>query len=94
VALSAGAAWLAITRFGLFDELPAASAVARQDIVDGMADAAIAVTDERRVVDFGDDGSGDSRLSAVKSLPANRSPGPGSSKRNSRVGGPWRPRQR
>jgi signal transduction histidine kinase len=52
VALSAGAAWLAVTRFGLFDELPAASAVARQDIVAGMADAAIAVTDERRVVDW------------------------------------------
>lgn len=52
VALSAGAVWLAVTRFGLFGELPAASAGARQEIVAGMPDAAIAVTDERRVVDW------------------------------------------
>ncbi|MFB6256970.1 MAG: ATP-binding protein [Haloplanus sp.] len=54
VALSGAAAWLAINRFGLFDELPAASAVARQDIVAGMSDAAIAITDQRRVVDWND----------------------------------------
>lgn len=54
LALSTVGVWLAVTQFGLFDELPAASAVARQDIVAEMADAAIAVTDERRVVDWND----------------------------------------
>ena len=54
LALSIVSVWLAVTRFGLFDELPAASAVARQDIVAEMADAAIAVTDEQRVVDWND----------------------------------------
>jgi PAS domain S-box-containing protein len=54
LALSTVGVWLAVTRFGLFDELPAASAVARRDIVTEMADAAIAVTDERRVVDWND----------------------------------------
>jgi PAS domain S-box-containing protein len=50
--LSVVVVWLAVNQFGLFDELPAASAVARRDIVGEMADAAIAVTDEQRVVDW------------------------------------------
>jgi len=50
--LSVVGVWLAVTQLGLFDELPAASAVARRDIVAGMADAAVAVTDEQRIVDW------------------------------------------
>ena len=52
VILSTGAAWLAVTRFGLFEELPAALAVARQDIVAGMPDAAITVTDGHDILDW------------------------------------------
>lgn len=52
VILSTGAAWLAVTRFGLFEEVPAALAVARQDIVAGMPDAAITVTDGHAILDW------------------------------------------
>ncbi|MEZ3169984.1 ATP-binding protein [Halorubrum sp. RMP-47] len=52
VILSTGTAWLAVTRFGLFEELPAALAVARQDIVAGMPDAAITVTDGHSILDW------------------------------------------
>ena len=52
VILSTGAAWLAVTRFGLFEEVPAALAVARQDIVAGMPDAAITVTDGHSILDW------------------------------------------
>ena len=52
VILSTGAAWLAVTRFGLFEELPAALAVARQDIVAGMPDAAFTVTDGHYILDW------------------------------------------
>jgi len=52
VILSTGAAWLAVTRFGLFEEVPAALAVARQDIVAEMPDAAITVTDGHFILDW------------------------------------------
>lgn len=52
VILSTGVAWLAVTRFGLFEEVPAALAVARQDIVAGMPDAAITVTDGHAILDW------------------------------------------
>ncbi|WP_432508879.1 ATP-binding protein [Halorubrum ezzemoulense] len=52
VILSTCTAWLAVTRFGLFEEIPAALAVARQDIVAEMPDAAITVTDGHSILDW------------------------------------------